>query len=195
MFALTLAVAAATLALPVPDSGFERTIEIAASREVRDSGLVGMWYEVFVAPDGTIEGCTVRAAVGDGTAAQAVCKALVGKKAEPAVGSDGQPAYGYARGTLNFADNLAPMSADAIEPDVTISARGLDSEAERVGVTVLVGTDGKVAACEPGAGAGGLWRTACSQVRSMALPIRKAKGGASVNYLYPLIVEFRAERG
>ena len=87
------------------------------------------------------------------------------------------------------------MSAEAIEPDVTISARGLALASQRVGVTVLVGTDGKVAACEPDEGAGGLWRTACSQVQSMELPVRKAKGGSSVSYLYPLIVEFRAERG
>jgi hypothetical protein len=190
----TLIAAAAALALPTPDTGFARTIETGASEEVRDSGLVAMWYEAFVAPNGTIESCTVRAAIGDGDAALAVCRAFVGRRAKPAVGPDGRPAYGYARGSLNFSDNLEPISAEAIEADVSISARGLPNSRARVDLIVLIDAGGKIAACEPGEKATGLSQAACDQVRSMAMPVRQVSG-APVSYLYPMIVEFRRDNG
>lgn len=190
MFGLIAAMMA--MAVPASSAGMALNIQSAVGSEVLESGLASMWYEAFVAPDGTIEGCTVRATMGDAKAAPKVCSAIIGRKVSPAVGADGQPTYGYYRSALNFSDNLDPIAPDAVAADLALQVQGLSVARARVGVTVSVGADGKVLACE---GSAGLARTACEQVKGLDLPVRKAKSGAAVGYLYPMIVEFQQDRG
>lgn len=191
MFGLIAAVMA--LAVPASGAGLADKIERGVSDEVLESGLVAMWYDAFVAPDGTIEQCTVRGAIGDSAAARQVCATIVGRKATPALGTDARPTYGTFVGALNFADNLERVPEDGVPPDMIIAAQGLPAgKPTRVGVTVAVGADGTVLECDPGPGSILLSRAACEQVRAAALPVRKAKSGAAVGYLSPMIVQFEA---
>jgi hypothetical protein len=187
---------AAIVALAVPASGAELAskIERKVSAEAEFNGLVGMWYEAFVAPDGSIEACTVRGAIGDARAARKVCDEIVGRTVKPAVGSDARPTYGVYVGALNFADNIDNLPPSA--PDMTIQAKGLPGgKGARVGLTVVVDADGKVSSCWPDGAYTALSRTACDQVQTAALPVRKSKAGAAVRYTSPLVVEFELDRG
>lgn len=191
-----LIVGAMALTIPASGAGLSAKIERGVSDKLLDGGLAGMWYEAFVAPDGTIEGCEVRAVIGDRGAAQKVCETVVGRTATPAVGPDGKAIYGSFVDVLNFADNFDRLPPAALAPDMIIQARGLPGGKDaRVGVTATVGTDGKVLACEPGTGLAALSRAACEQVMSTALRVRTSKAGAAVSYLQPLIVVFELDRG
>lgn len=188
---------AAIVALAVPASGTDLTTKI--ERKVGNGDeypeLVAMWYEAFVAPDGTIEGCEVRAAIGDARSARAVCKEIVGLKAMPAVGSDAKPTYGTYVGALNFADNLDRLP-EGSPADMTIQAKGLPGgKNARVALTVAVGPDGKAVSCWADDGFAALGRTACDQVKAAELPVRKSKAGAAVSYLSQMTVAFEPDRG
>jgi hypothetical protein len=184
------------MVLPQAAAGTATKIKSGVSDDVRESALGGMWYEAFAAPDGTIEACRVRVAVGDTAAAAEVCDHIVGLRVTPAKDPEGHRTYGYFLGALSFADNLTQMPVNALPADMTIAAKGLpDGKGARVGVTVEVGSDGKVLACQPANEASALGKVACQQVGGTELPVGKSKAGAAVAYLRPMIVDFEPDPG
>lgn len=189
MFGLIATLMAMTV--PATNAGMGNLVEGRMADTAAENGLAGMWYEAFVAPDGKIEDCHVRALIGDADAAQAVCRELIGRRAKPGLAPDGQPAHGWMLGSLTFADNIRAIPRGLIEPNIVISAPEVD-DAKRVDLTVLVGTDGGIEACE---GRGALSTGACEELQTVAMPVRKARSGEVVRYIYPIIVEYRPARG
>lgn len=183
------------MALPQAAAGVEDKVKSDVSAEVAQSGLGGMWYEGFVAPDGTIEACNARVAVGDAAAATKVCDHLVGLQATPARDPKGRKAYGYFFGSFSFSPTVPQMPVGVLPSDLTIAAKGLPGgKSARIGVAVNVGSDGKVTACEAG-GESPLGKVACQQATGMDLPVGKSKKGKAVAYLRPLIVDFQPDPG
>jgi hypothetical protein len=155
-----------------------------------------MWYEAFAGPDGTIEACRVRVAVGDAAAATKVCDQIVGRRVMPAHDPEGHKIHGYLLGSLTFADNLPQMPVSTLPADLTIAAKGLpDGKSARIGLTIEVGKDGKVIACQPGGETSALGAVACQQVDGIEMPVGKSKAGAAVAYLRPMVVDFEPDPG
>jgi hypothetical protein len=184
---------ALVMSAPAAEAGMARKIEDDVSNEILESGLARVWYEAFVAPDGTIEDCSVRGAIGDEDAAEAVCLQVVGRRAKPAIGPDGQPTYGFLRDSINFADNYRYIPSDAVRPDLALTVAGALEKPERVTILVAVDAAGQVSDCVGGDQAPGFVKAACEQAKSLSLPARTAQSGEAVSYLFPMVVEFRAD--
>lgn len=190
----TLAVILA-MALPQAAAGMDAKVKSDVSADAAQSGLSGMWYEGFAAPDGTIEGCEARVAVGDAAAATKVCDQIVGLRVTPARDAEGHRVYGYFLGSLSFSATVPQMPVSVLRPDVTVNARGLpEGKRARIGVVVSVDGGGKVTACEAGSESP-LGKVACQQAAGMDLPVGKSKKGAAVAYLRPIIVDFEPDPG
>lgn len=191
MFGLIVAIAA--LAAPVTPPAMADRIAGAVSDDVLETDLVGLWYFAFVSPDGTIEKCNVIATVGDRTAAGKVCDEIVGRKVTPAVGLQGEPAYGSFIGSVSLAENFDGMPGGLLPPDLTVlvtsGANG------RASINVAIGADGKVLACEPNGASNPLSGMACDEASRLGFPVETAKNGEPVAYTRPMIVQFELDRG
>ncbi len=163
------------------------TIEIGASEEVQSGRAAAMWYEAFVAPTGTIEGCTVRA--GSATATRRWPSA--GPLSDVRRSRRSAPTAAQLAGYARFAQLLRQPRADF--------GRGGRSRREhfRREVSELEGAVDLVAdrrrrrsrSREPGEKRRGYRRPPAT--RCGRWPCRCGKEGAPVSYLYPMIVEFR----
>lgn len=185
--------AAAALALPDAGRDFSRSVERSVPNDVLKTNIAGIWYQAFVAADGTITECHVRSTLGDPSKADKACEVVKGRRIEPAK-VDGRPAYGVYRGTIVLAEDSFRPQSIVFEPDVVLEVQRLpggSGKAVRTELVVLVGTDGRVGSCEYLGGTNSAFaRAACEQAKEVRLPVGKSASGEAVEYVFPLTYEF-----
>ena len=153
---IPLFLVAAALSAPLPiDGSLPGTKDYpteALTKEISAAALV----ELVITPQGKVASCTLLASSGDAKLANAMCGLVNRRKWTAARSPDGAPVYGVVRTLLRFfipetavGDKIGAMSQS---PDIEMTVSHLPGNGIRfydAKVSLLVGRNGSVEACEP----------------------------------------------
>jgi len=177
--------------------------DVAFSRRMLPArpGSGNVFADLLVGPDGRVERCKVIYSRGSARAGERYCERAIGlKSGEPALGPDGNPAYGMA----DFDLVVRPVGV----PNVRVPSRPADFELTvtslpeqfgsklRVLVALFVSETGAVLNCErnPDSVAPASYGTAaCEQLQQMARPVMRNRAEAAVPYVDGVVVDFVVE--
>jgi hypothetical protein len=186
---LLLPMLAAAMTIP------EARVTASLGELIRGVGDGNFIVELFADPKGVIEGCGVDYSQLPKSQSDKLCNNAIGLKlAKPAIGSDGQPAYGVFLLTRVRAGSPPKLELPA---DLELSVTELPKKYHnslRVGLTVMVDSQGSEVACESDKDAPADYaQVACAQMGMQKLRIRQNTAGMAVPYVAGMIAQFSAE--
>jgi len=162
-------------------------------------GSGAIFADLFVSPEGKVEGCEVT--YSQQTKAQSVrlCTNLVGLTvSNPAVGPDGKREYGVFQFGRIVVETVSsgPGSPPKFEvpPDLEVNVNELPGKNQkklRVGLTILVDDHGAVVACQGAQDAPADYaQVACGQAKLLRTRVRTSAAGTAVRYVSNFVVDF-----
>jgi len=169
---------------------------MSKSEARRESDAVAVELELWVGPDGKVEGCNVARFAGTEAAAKNLCDQTVGQRVTPARDAQGSASYGVARATVVAArddvqvrnDLRRALDGSAPIEDVVL-AEGVGAPLEYY--TVLVDSEGEIGECQASADAPAESAAAvCGELAGEQRPVRLSKAGAAVAYVERLRVRY-----
>lgn len=196
MLALPLFAAAAVLVPPVPADHELVTNDNYPKWALDRDKSAGVIYTAFVAPDGTIAKCVVRASRGDAKLVGEICPLVERRRMDPAIDSLGRSTYGVYNGVVNFVltgtVGAAGLPIDrGPDAEFTVNALPAGSSGEAQ-VVVEVDEQGKVTRCSPSRkNAGPLAGLACQQLDGATVGPMKLGGEQQVSYVQAMTVRFK----
>lgn len=178
-------------AMTIPEGRYTASWD-EIGRGVGDGNFI---VELFADPEGVIEGCGVDYSQLPNSQSDKLCNNAIGLKlAKPAIGPDGQPAYGVFLFSRVRAGSSPKLELPA---DLELSVTELPKKYRnslRVGLTVMVDSQGSAVACESDKNAPADYaQVACAQMRMQKLRIRQNTAGMTVPYVAGMIVQFSAD--
>jgi len=165
---------------------------------VRDKRSVAVTLDILTNPKGKVIKCVPITIAGDKLLAKSLCDTVKIKRVKPAIGANGEAAYGLRR---EFIKLWLPGTgqADAVErvtqkPDAEFDAAassGVERDAIDVKLVVEVDQTGKVAGCEfdPAADMAKYAAAACEQLKQADLGTR-TDGKTPISYVREVRVRF-----
>jgi hypothetical protein len=150
---------------------------------------------LFVSPAGTVLDCRIIRSEFDPGRSRKACEKLSRTRMERvAVGPDGEPSYGelelmLVRGVMRGQRPKPGLNAPDFEFIVKAQPHNTTEKA-RIGVAILVGTQGEVAACDPGNSSPDLGTFACENIRAFRGEVRVGNDGQPVPYVRALSIQF-----
>ena len=155
---------------------------------------------MFVNPDGIVESCTVEYSQLPKSQSDKFCSSAKGSKlAKPAIGPDGNPAYGMLSliritvEVLTMSPHPTPPKLE-LPPDLELTVPDLPKQFRkslRVSLTVMIDDHGTATACQGDAkDPPDYAKAACDQVKMLKGPVRQDAAGVPVPYMDDMVVEF-----
>ena len=199
-----LLIASALAAATFGEGAGRRLLGVYPTEAVREGRSAAIEYELTIDPDGKLEQCNTLRAVGDERLAAQTCAIIEAARFRytRATAPDGTPSYGVIHTSSNF---FLPDTAQgrairdySFDPEIEISVQALPDDVDDpadVKVVTVIGTDGKMAACEPVADVrGDLAEVACRQVQSREWARVVDLAGTAVPYVREFVVQFTTRR-
>ena len=197
-----LSALSAPVVTPETSRGLPTTYPAEAAWSAQSAAAI---VDLTVDPDGKVVACEVDEVIGDVKLANRSCRQMLGGKAVPARGPNGQPVHGVVRTILRVligANHRAAAMAAGMRPDIMLSVNRMPSgyAADNVyALNLFVSADGQVQQCEPaepGAGEPNLqpyFDAACSQARTLKSEIVADEAGIAVPFATRMTVGFELQ--
>ena len=170
-----------------------------AQRMFRAKPDGNVFTDLFLGPDGRVEHCVVIYSEGSRRDGERYCEVALGLMAgEPALGPDGNAAYGMANFDLIVRPEGVPNARVPSRPaDIELTVASLPARFGarlRVRVAVFVSDSGVVLECmTEGEGPADYGAAACQQLGQIPRPIMRNTADKAVAYVDGLLVDFVVE--
>ena len=196
---LVLSALSAPVVLPETSRGVPTTYPASAARTAQSAAVIA---DLTVDPEGTVTACEVDEVIGDVNLANRTCRQMLGGKAVPARGPDGQPVHGVVRTILRVligGNQMAAVRTAQVRPDfmLTVNRMPPGYAADNVyALTLFVAADGQVQQCEPGEPGAAeetlqpYFEAACSEARALKSEIVTDEDGVAVPFATRMTVGF-----
>lgn len=160
-----------------------------------------VFADLLVGPDGRVERCKVIYSEGSARDGERYCQRAIGlKSGEPALGPDGNSAYGMADFDLVARPVGVPKARVPSRPaDIELTVETLPAQFGsklRVRVAVFVSDSGAVLNCERDSistAPASYATAACQQLRQMPRPVMRNRADEAVSYVDGVAVDFVVE--
>ncbi len=162
----------------------------------------GAKVSIMVDPKGGILDCRVLAVAGDEDTADRMCKLLTRRKIRPATDPQGNTLHSMLQTTISFTDAphlrqrfMGALKAVSLPADIQLqtSAVAPGSPERRAELTVVIGEQGRLLACEPEGPPDPFSEAACAYLADIKLPKLEPQPGVPVRHARSFTVAFVPE--
>jgi len=193
---LVIVLLAAGLTPPQVDDRFLNSLLAHVPAQAADGVLIQI--EMVVRPDGTVQSCDIKKAIGQALVKERVCPFALRQRLRPAKVADGTTSYGVYRAPLWAFDTESRKGRSVLNQrlaeDMTLVVnrvpKGITAE-ETLPFAVLVEPQGNVSSCEPKTNLPEpIVRLICDRVTHILMPVVSDDSGRPAPYITRFTVSF-----